>query len=366
MPLHSSLLAPPPFPADGYAALADRLARLLGTASDVLLLQGEAVLALEAIATSLARPGLRALNVVTSPYGQNFGAWLRRGGASVTDVVAPPGQPITVDAVRRALDAAPAVDVLAVVHGEAANGALNPLTAIAALAKARGALLVVDAVASFGAHALPVDELGLDIVAFGPQKALAGPAGVSAVAVSASAWSVLAAAPRTAPSLLSLLDLKDNWLDRGRGALPGTPSTIEFLALAAALDRVEAIGLPTLIDHHTRAARATRAGLRALGVPLWIDDDDAASALITSLRLPAGVTDTALIASAATFGAPLAPGHGEVAGRLVRLDHTGLRAACPAVLANVVGLGAALQQLGVAVDVGAAAEAIVRSYGARA
>ena len=107
----------------------------------------------------------------------------------------PPGQPITVDAVRRALDAAPAVDVLAVVHGEAANGALNPLTAIAALAKARGALLVVDAVASFGAHALPVDDLGLDIVAIGPQKALAGPAGVSAVAVSARAWTVLAAAP---------------------------------------------------------------------------------------------------------------------------------------------------------------------------
>ena len=65
-----------------------RIARLLGTRNDVLLIQGEAIVALEAAANSLGRPGLRALNVVTSMYGRWFGAWLRRAGAEVRDVVA--------------------------------------------------------------------------------------------------------------------------------------------------------------------------------------------------------------------------------------------------------------------------------------
>ncbi len=48
----------PEFPATGYAVLADQLAALLGTRDDVLLIQGEAMVALEATATSLGRPGL--------------------------------------------------------------------------------------------------------------------------------------------------------------------------------------------------------------------------------------------------------------------------------------------------------------------
>ena len=58
------------------------------------------------------------------------------------------------------------------VHAESAYGILNPLEATAALAKAHGALLVVDAVASVGGHALDMDALGIDVAVIGPQKAL--------------------------------------------------------------------------------------------------------------------------------------------------------------------------------------------------
>ena len=43
-------------------------------------------------------------------------------------------------------------------------------------------------------------------------------------------------------STLSLIDLRRNWLDAGRGVLPGMPSALEFFALEAALDRVETEG----------------------------------------------------------------------------------------------------------------------------
>jgi len=350
MPTWSPLPLAPAFPASGFAPLADRIAALLGTRNDVLLIQGEAVVALEAAATSLGRPGLRALNVVTSLYGSWFGAWLRRQGAEVTDLRAEPGLPVTPSAVERALDAG-RYDLLAVVHAESATGILNPLPEIAALARAHGALSVVDAVASVGGHALQVDALGLDVTVIGLQKSLGGQAGVSAVAVSSRAWA--AVAPQgEAPSILSLADQRALWLDAGRGALPGTPSALEFHALRSTLDWVEAEGLPALIARHTDAARAARAGVKALLGREWVPAEQASN-LVTAAPLPEGLPP-ALVLAALPTGSTIGAGVGPGGERLLRLNHTGPRARREAVLGDLAALGAALRISGAKADTAAA------------
>jgi aspartate aminotransferase-like enzyme len=330
----SLLLDLPAYPADGYGGLADRLKALLNTRSDLVFVQGEAILALEAAATSLARPGMVALNIVTSPYGGYFGGWLQRAGATVRTVAAEIGRPITAVAVEQALELLPRVDLLAVVHAETSSGILNPLPEIASMVRARDALFVVDAVASIGGHPLDVDGLGIDVCVAGPQKALAGPAGLSFATVSARAWAAMPI--QTGVSSLSLPGLKTNWLERGRGALPGMPSALEFWALEAALDRVEAETLPARIVRHQTAARATREGLRALGAKLWVEDDGDASALATAVRVPSGEAERVAMA-ARELGASASVGFGAVNDELVRLDHTGQRANPAAVLANLVG-----------------------------
>jgi len=365
-PPFNPLLDTPAFPADRYAPLADRLKRLLSTTGDVIFVQAEAILALEAAATSLARPGMVAVNIVTSPYGGFFGQWLRRGGAVVTDVAAAGGQPIGIEAVKAALDALPKLDLVSVVHGETSSGILNPLPAIAALVKARGALLVVDAVASFGGHVLDVDALGIDVCVTGPQKAMGGPAGLSIASVSTAAWAAMARAASFSPSNLSLPDIKANWLDRGRGVVPGMPSALEFWALEAALDRLESEGLAERIARHQLAARASRAALKAMGIAPRVADEAQASTLATAAPVPAGIDADALIAAALELGVAFTPGFGEVRGKLVRLDHTGVRAAFSPVLANVVAYGTALSGLGHKVDVGAGAAAVAEVYGTAA
>ncbi len=362
MPAWNPLLAPPAYPADRFAPLADRLRALLGTRSDLVFVQAEAIVALEATAASLARPGLRAINVVTSPYGRLFGDWLARGGAVVSEVAADPGQPVEVAAVARAIEATPGLGLLSMVHAETSSGILNPLREIAALAKARGALVAVDAVASFGGHALAVDAWDIDICVVGPQKAIQGPAGLSAVSVSAGAW---AAMGEGAPSALSLPDLRSGWLATGRGALPGMPSALEFWALEAALDELDAEGLAARIARHRRAAAASREGLIAMGVAPWVADAARASALATAAPVPDGLEASAVIAGAGRLGVTLSPGFGAIAHRLVRLDHTGARAAFAPVLANVAAYGSALRDLGQEVDLGAAAEAVTEAYRAR-
>src|ERR1700754_2552533 len=128
------------------------------------------------------------------------------------------------------------------------------------------------------------------------------------------------------------------------------PAPLEFWALEAALDRLDAEGLDAALARHAQAARASRAGLRALGDAPWIARDDAASALVTAAPVPDGVDAAQVIADAARRGVELAPGFGDIEGRIVRLDHTGVRAAFDVVQANVAAYGAALAAQQVKVD----------------
>ncbi|MEI1250793.1 aminotransferase class V-fold PLP-dependent enzyme [Rhizobium aouanii] len=355
-PLHGV----PSYPAERYAVLADRIGGILHSRNDIVLVQAEAVVALEAAAVSLARPGLTALNIITSPYGGWFGQWLRRGGATVEDVVAEPGLPIEIDAMAKALDAGPRIDVLALVHAESASGILNPLPEILALARARDIVTVVDAVASVGGHQLDVDDLGIDIAVIGPQKALGGPAGVSAISVSGGAWDLILRDGAPRDSILSLADLK-SWIDGGRRSLPGTPAPLEFFALETALDRIEAEGMENIVARHALAASATRAGLAALGAPAWVPACKASN-LMTAVPVPQTLEPAALIATAGQIGVEMSEGVGTAPARLVRLNHTGPRAAFQTVLSNVVAYGAALRQAGHSADIAAASEAISAAY----
>jgi aspartate aminotransferase-like enzyme len=340
-----SLLDRPAATAQDVAAIESLLAGLLDTEQDVVLIQGEAIVALEAAALGLGRPGARALNIVTGPYGAIFGDWLRVGGTEVRQITTPFDSVVSPDAVARALADAP-VDVVSVVHAEAATGGLNPLDEIAPIVRASGALLVVDAVASIGADPVTPDAWGADLVLIGPQKALAGPAGVSAAIVSARAWRALEdnpAAPRA--SYLSLLDIKHGWIDAGRRALLGYAASLETAALRQALDRVAAEGLSAVVARHAAAAAASRAGLRALGLRPWIaaDADADAAAVATTFAAPARCTVDEFADRARSHGAAITtPAPGPLAAQALRINHTGRSATPELVHAELAGLAKAL------------------------
>ncbi|MGG8409826.1 pyridoxal-phosphate-dependent aminotransferase family protein, partial [Streptomyces sp. 12297] len=233
-----------PLTAERFASIERRVAALLSTRQDVVITQGEALLPLEACIRSGARPGSTALNVVTGPYGTTFGNWLRDCGADVVDLVVPFDSAVTGAQVAAALADRPEIDFVSLVHAEAATGNTNPVAEIGEAVRAHGALFMLDAVASTGAEPLLPDAWGVDLCVIGAQKALGGPAGVSAVSVSERAWDRFAANP-AAPrrSYLSLLDWKERWIDGGRKALLHAPAQLEMLALEACAERVEAEGL---------------------------------------------------------------------------------------------------------------------------
>ncbi|GAA0638939.1 alanine--glyoxylate aminotransferase family protein [Streptomyces thermocarboxydovorans] len=356
-----------PLSAAHFASIEDRVARLLRTEQDVVIMQGEALLPLEGAIRACAGPGTTALNVITGPYGQTFGDWLRDCGASVIDLTVPFHTAVTAAQIREAFAEHPEIDFVSLVHAEAATGNTNPVAEIGEVVRAHGALFYLDAVASIGAEPVLPDAWGVDLCVIGAQKAMGGPAGVSAVSVSERAWARMAANPK-APrrSYLSLLDWKERWIDGGRKALLFAPAQLEMLALEACLERIEADGLDAVMARHASAAAATRAGALALGGGLqpYVHDAREAAPVATTLRAPEGTVAADLVARAlaADPALPLSAGGGTLAREMIRVNHYGPDATRGVVRASLTALGTALAEQNLEVDVQGALRAAEEAW----
>jgi aspartate aminotransferase-like enzyme len=357
LPRHPLLDHAPPTP-DEFAAVEVAAARILRTDDDLVIVQAEAALALEAVLLGVVTPGIRALCLSSGAYGVWFANELRKLGAEVSVVEVDSRNAVDPGEVEAALERDPLIELVAFVHGESLSGNVNPAEEICQIVRAHGALCIVDAVASIGAHPLETSRWGIDLCIAGPQKALAGSSGTSLVSISERGWQAMRDNP-SAPrgSFVSLLDWKERWIDAGRKQIPGTPSVVEMLALEAACARVLDEGLDQVIARHERAARGARAGVRALGLELWPLRDEIAANAVTVVAVPDGVDAEAVQAAARELGLALVSGRGALEGRILRLDHMGAGAFPDAVFASLVAFGASLRHQGLRVDVSAAVAA---------
>lgn len=340
-----------------------KVARLMRTTGDVVLMQGEAVLGLEAVARGVVRPGMRCLNLVSGVYAMWFGDWLRAYGGDVVEHRVPFDTALDPDAVAAELARHEGIELVALVHSETPSGIENPLDRIGPLVHEAGALLVADVVSAVGGTDVRIDDWHVDLAVGGPQKCLAGPPGMSLVTVSDRAWEAIEANP-SAPrgSFLSLLDWKHKWIDAGRTAFPYTPSVADIAGVSAALDDVldGDGGLEGSIARHARAARATRAGVAAMGLELWARDEAYAANCVTAVRVPEGISVARLLAHIRErYGVMLSAGYGPLADQLLRLGHMGPAARSLHPLVAVSALGRGLADLGGDVRIGDGAEAVL-------
>lgn len=343
------------------------VAAIFETEGDVVVMMGEAILGLEAAAKGLVRPGMHCLNLVSGIFGQLYGGWLRQLGAEVTDVEAPWNGAVSAEQVGRALEADAKIELVAVVHSETPSGTLNPLAEIGPLARAAGALIITDAVSSFGGTPVRHDAWGLDVTVGGPQKCLGAPPGLTFVAVSERAWAAMRANP-AAPrdSYLSLLDWKDKWIDDGRRRFPVVTSVADINGSDAALEQLFEEGLAAGYARHRRAADACRAGVRAMGLELWAPDDAVASHAVTAVTTPEGVSNAAVIEHVrARYGVMLSDGeHSAMIDRVIRIGHAGPAATSIHPVVALAALGKGLSDLGIEVTIGAGLEAALDVLGA--
>ncbi len=335
---------------DAFRRTEAKVGEVFGTSSEIILMQGEAVLGLEAAARSLVRPGMPVLNLVSGVFGKGMGYWLKGFGAQLHEIEVPYDESVDPAEVAAFLDAHPDIGLLAVVHSETPSGTFNDCAAIGPIARERGVLTLVDCVSSLGGMPFDPDAWQLDVCVAGPQKCIGGPPGMSLMAVSPQAWAAIEsnpAAPRA--SFLSMLDWREQW--HGEGRFPYTPSVSDVHGVAAACDQLLAEGLPASFARHARAARACRAGVTAMGLRLWPRSEDIAAACVTAVAVPDGLDhETVRDHVRERYGVMLSGGQG--AGNLVRIGHMGPAANGLNPVVGLMALGRSVADLGAPVRVG--------------
>ena len=348
-----------------YQRTVELLRQAFGTRESPVILQGEAVVGLEAAAASLIAPGDVVLNLVSGMYGRGYGDWARRYAREVIEVEVPYDSSVPAASVAEALRARPDITVVSVVHCETPCGTVNDLDAISAVVAGHGALLIVDAVSTFGGIRCDFTTWQADLVVTAPQKCLGGPPGLSLLHVSEAAWAHMAANP-AAPrgSVLSILDWRDAHL--ASRPFPFTPSVTDIYGLHACLEQYLHEGAEAVRRRHQAAARAARAGAEALGLMLWARDPAIRSDTITAVRVPAGIDEREVrVHARAQSGVMLSGGQGDLAGTVLQIGHMGPGAYPLSPVIAVTALGRALRALGADADIGAAVEAAVSALEAR-
>src|SRR6202795_3547403 len=135
-----------------------KVAEIFLTKNDVLLMQGEAVLGLEAAARGLVMPGTHVLNLVSGVFGKGMGYWLKDFGAELHELEVPYNDAVDPAEVERYLDDHPGIELVTVVHSETPSGTVCDTSAIGPIAHSHGALTLIDCVSSLGGIPLKTDE----------------------------------------------------------------------------------------------------------------------------------------------------------------------------------------------------------------
>ncbi|MBK5297572.1 MAG: alanine--glyoxylate aminotransferase family protein [Vicinamibacteria bacterium] len=298
-----------------------RLARVCHAppGSRVFAVSGTGTSAMETSVANLMEPGKKALVVVTGYFGLRLADIARRYGAEVRTVECEWGRAIDPAAVESALSAFPA-DIVAIVHAETSTGVRNPVREVAALAHARGALVIADCVTSLGGQEVDMAGWGLDVVYSGAQKCLGAPSGLAPIAFAPAALARMVAC-RSFYFDAALLE--DYWAAR---KYHHTICSSLVFAFHEALVAIEEEGLEARWARHANVHRAFATGLADLGLSLLPPEDERLMTL-NAVRIPDGVNDVAVrTALRERFSIEIGAGMGPLGGKIWRIGLMGASA----------------------------------------
>jgi len=243
---------------------------------------------MEATVANLLEPGEEIVVCVNGYFGERMCDMVGRLGAKAVRVEAEWGRTMDLDKVRAAWKNSPARALFAV-QAETSTGALQPLAPLREIANERDGLLIVDAVTSLGAHAVAIDENGIDGCYSGTQKALSCPPGLSPVTFSERALAKIKGRKTKPVSWYLDVGLVANYWGSERTYHHTAPITMNY-ALREALRIVSEEGLEPRRRRHEFNHRALVAGVEAMGLKMHVAPG-ARLWTLNTVCIPDGVDD---------------------------------------------------------------------------
>ena len=332
------------------------LKKLFQTSAEVIPLACSGTGAMEAAVVNTLSAGDCVIVVRAGKFGDRWVDLAGAYGLQVIDLSAPFGYTVDAGRVAETLKSHPDAKAVLVQHSETSTGVLHDVKGYAAVTRGTDALLVVDAVSSLGIADLPMDAWGVDVVVAGSQKGLMLPPGLGFCALSDKAW----AKNKTAKLPRYYLDLAEERKTQGKNEAHFTPAVSIVIGLRTVIQMLEQEGLANVFKRHDRLARATRAGVEALGLELFAKATP--SPAVTAVVPPAGLNSEKIVAAySQSQNITIAGGQGEMKGKLFRLGHMGYAAEFDVINA-LAALEQVLASIGQPVDFGSSVRAAQKIF----
>ena len=297
----------------------ENLKKVFKTSNPVIVFPSAGTGAMEAAVVNFLSPGDKVICASIGVFGDRFASIAKAFGAEVVKLDFEWGKAIDPERLRECLDENPDAKALLMTHNETSTGVTNDLKEIKEAIGDREILWIVDAISSLVAIDLPTDELGIDVVVGGSQKAFMIPPGLSFLCVSKRALEMSESAqmPRF------YFDVKSMLKSMERNQTPYTPALPQLFALREALRQILEEGLENVQRRHQLVGEAIRRGVKAMGLKLF-GDEKYASNTVTAIYNPEGIDGRKLRSLLRTkFGVVLAGGQGAVQNTIFRIGHLG-------------------------------------------
>ena len=300
-----------------YRSIHPRLQELFGTRQPVFLSTSSAWGVMEAAIRNLVQR--RVLTCMCGAFSDKWHDVARRCDKEAEPLQVEWGKHIDASAVEEKL-ATGKFDAITLIHNETSTGVMNPLANICAVVRRYpDVALIVDTVSSFSAVAINMDELGIDVMLTGSQKALALPPGFSLFAVSEKGFA-RAAEQKDRGYYFDFLEFKKQ---QEADMTPTTPSIAHIHALQSKLDEIFAEGLAERHARHARTNRLVHEWVKEKGFGFFAEEGFR-SVTLTCVRNDREIDVAKLVRDLrAKHRLVIDGGYGKIKGQTFRLSNMG-------------------------------------------
>jgi aspartate aminotransferase-like enzyme len=330
---------------------------LYQTRQEVLLLAASGTGAMEAAVCNLFKKGDEVIVLNAGKFGERWTKLAKTYGLKPFEIKAQPGDTITAAQVEAAIQANKGAKGILFQASETSTGVVLPTQEICKLAKANAMLSICDAITACGVFDVPMDDWGIDALITGSQKALMIPPGLAMIALSDRAWT----ANETADLPRFYFDLAREKKAHLKNQTAWTPAISLIQGLQESLRLIREEGLHNMFKRHELLAKATRNGVKALGLELL--SKTAPSMAITAVKVPAQITDGKGLVKLMRdkLGVVMVGGQDELEGKIVRLSHFGYIDKFDIVI-GISALELALNEMGYPVEFGKGVGAVLQTF----
>jgi aspartate aminotransferase-like enzyme len=300
-----------------YGRIQPRLQELFMTKQPVFLSTSSAWGVMEGAIRNVVGSG-KVLNCMCGAFSDKWLDVSKRCGKEAVGLQVEWGQPIRGEQIREHLKQG-GFEAVTVIHNETSTGVMSPIAEIAeAVREFPEVQLIVDSVSSFSVVPLPMDELGIDVLLTGSQKALAMPPGLALFSVSQKG---LERASKTAGRgyYFDFIEFQKN---QAEDMTPSTPSISHIYALESKLEDIFNEGIMNRHARHAATNSLVHDWVRSNGFEFFAPEGYRSKSL-TCVANNRGVDVASMLVKLKEQGFIIDGGYGKLKGKTFRISNMG-------------------------------------------